>query len=69
MFRQLRKGGGGAGGDDTANLKPVIVSWIVALFENSIPPLSPSFKADRGFEHDVIGWLLCPIDFDWTDAK
>jgi hypothetical protein len=66
---QLRKGAGGARGDDAANLKPVIVGWIVALFENPLPPLSPHIKSDRGFEHDITGRLLCPIDYNWSDAR
>jgi hypothetical protein len=69
ILLQLRKGAGGARGDDAANLKLVIVSWIVALFGNPLPPLSPNIKSDRGFEHDVTGHLLCPIDYDWTDER
>ena len=37
------------------------------LFENFQPPLSPVTKSDRGFEHNVTGSLLCPIDYDWSD--
>jgi hypothetical protein len=45
----------------------VVVSWIVGLFENPEPPLSPNIKTDRGFEHDLTGRLLCPIEYDWAD--
>lgn len=64
---KLRKGATGAQGDDAANLKPAIVSWLVDFFENPAVPLSPTMKADRGFEHDLTGCLLCPIDYDWND--
>ena len=64
---QLRKGAGGARGDDAANLKPAVVSWIVSVSENPLPPLLPNVKSDRGFEHDATGRLLCPIDYDWAD--
>jgi hypothetical protein len=65
---ELRKGAAGARGDDAANLKPAIVSWITDFFENPVP-LSPVSKSDRGFEHDITGKLLCPIDFDWSDPR
>jgi len=39
------------------------------MFENPLPPLSPHIKSDRGFEHDITGRLLCPIDFDWDDPQ
>lgn len=66
---KLRKGSGGARGDDAANLKPIIVNWISQM--DGIPlaaPLSPSCKLDRGFEHDETGRLLCPIEYDWEDV-
>ena len=62
---QLRKGAGGARGDDAANLKPAVINWIITLFDNTMPPLLPHTKSDRGFEHDVTGRLLCPIQYDW----
>jgi hypothetical protein len=66
---ELRKGAAGARGDDAANLKPSIVSWIVDFFGNMAVPLSPTSKSDRGFEHDITGQLLCPVDFDWSDPR
>jgi hypothetical protein len=66
---QLRKGSSGARGDDAANIKPAIVSWLGSLFQNPEVPLSPSNKTERGFEHDITGKLLCPIEFDWDDQK
>jgi hypothetical protein len=66
---KLRKGSAGARGDDAANLKPSVVSWIVDFFENPAVPLSPTNKSDRGFEHDITGQLLCPVDFDWSDPR
>lgn len=63
----MRKGAGGARGDDAANMKPTIISWIVSLIENPSPSLEPTTKTDRGFEHDTTGRLLCPPDYDWSD--
>lgn len=64
---KLRKGASGARGDDAANLKPAIVSWVLALFVQPVVLLSPTSKADRGFEHYITGRLLCPIEYAWTD--
>lgn len=69
MSHQLRKGEAGARGDDAANLTPVIVSWIGALFEHaSHIALIPTLKTDRGFEHELTGRLLCPVDYNWDDV-
>lgn len=66
---KLRKGSGGARGDDAANLKPVVVSWIAGIMGTPVTvPLSPTSKLDRGFEHDDTGRLLCPIEYNWEDA-
>jgi hypothetical protein len=66
---KLRKGSGGARGDDAANLKPVIVSWIAGIMGMPVTvPLSPTSKLDRGFKHDDTGCLLCLIEYNWEDA-
>jgi hypothetical protein len=66
---KLRKGSGGARGDDAANLKPAVVSWIAGILGTPIiVPLSPTSKLDRGFEHDDTGRLLCPMEYNWEDA-
>lgn len=66
MRLQLRKGAGGARGDDAANLKPAIVSWISGVLGMAMStPLSPTSKLERGFDHDDTGRLLCPIEYDW----
>ncbi|EGO03939.1 hypothetical protein SERLA73DRAFT_175638 [Serpula lacrymans var. lacrymans S7.3] len=33
------------------------------------PPLNTNTKDNRGFEHTVTGYLLCPIDYDWSDVS
>ena len=32
-------------------------------------PLLPTSKLDRGFGHDDVGRLLCPIEYEWDDKK
>jgi len=66
---QLRKGASGTHGDDTANLKPAVISWLTELLENPMVPLSPNNKSERGFEHDLTGKLLCPVEYNWNDER
>ncbi|KIJ64997.1 hypothetical protein HYDPIDRAFT_110896 [Hydnomerulius pinastri MD-312] len=65
IYKQLRKGADSARGDDTANLKGAVVTWIGELFHPISPPLSPTTKEDRGFVHDATGKLICPAEYNW----
>jgi len=69
LLMQLHKGASGARGDNVANLKPAVVSWLTELLENPMVPLSPNNKLERGFEHDLTGNLLCPIEYNWNDKR
>lgn len=64
---KLRKGARAARGDDAANLKPAIVSWVLDLVLHPHVLLSPTNKSERGFENDATGRLLCPIEYTWLD--
>ncbi|KAH7920737.1 hypothetical protein BV22DRAFT_1107538 [Leucogyrophana mollusca] len=66
LYKQLRKGADGARADDTANLKPAIITWLTTSFHPLTPPLRPTSKDGRGFAHDVTGKLLCPAEYQWT---
>ena len=66
---QLRKGASGARRDDAANMKPAVVSWLTELLGNPVVPLTPNNKSERGFEHDLTGQLLCPMEYDWDDER
>ncbi|KAG2052043.1 hypothetical protein BDR06DRAFT_983354 [Suillus hirtellus] len=56
-------------GDDTANLKHAVVTWLTELFHPLDPPLHTTFKDDRGFVHNITGKLLCPVEYSWTKEK
>ncbi|KAF8833422.1 hypothetical protein BDN67DRAFT_986045 [Paxillus ammoniavirescens] len=58
-----------AQGDDCASLKPAIVQWLMLVRPAPEPPLDPFEKTGRGFNHDITGCLLCPVDYDWRDAE
>ncbi|KAG1786639.1 uncharacterized protein HD556DRAFT_1248044 [Suillus plorans] len=66
ILRDLRKGADSARGDDTANLKHVIVAWLTELFHPLDPPLHTNIKDDRGFIHHITGKLLCPVEYTWS---
>ncbi|KAF8228436.1 hypothetical protein L208DRAFT_1291503, partial [Tricholoma matsutake] len=64
----LQKGAGRGQGDDAANLKLAVLSWIAGVLSGPISrPLPPTSKMDQGFEHNDTGRLLCPIDYNWED--
>ncbi|KAF9224087.1 hypothetical protein BS17DRAFT_704328, partial [Gyrodon lividus] len=43
--------------------------WDVTMEQTPCPELiiQSHDKAGRGFNHDVTGQLLCPVDYDWED--
>ncbi|KAG1763227.1 hypothetical protein EDD22DRAFT_952475 [Suillus occidentalis] len=65
----IGKGAAGARGDDTKTLKSAVLDWIVPQGEAIQPPLHRNSKIDRGFNHDLTGFLLCPVGLDWNDTQ
>ncbi|KAG1854518.1 hypothetical protein F4604DRAFT_1883338 [Suillus subluteus] len=65
----IGKGAAGARGDDMKTLKSAILDWIVPQGEAIQPPLHRNSKIDRGFNHDLTGFLLCPVGLDWNDSQ
>ena len=66
-------GANDARSDDTTRLKSAVAEWLNT--DNTRPPsisnapsrLSAKGKEERGINHDLTGFLLCPIDYDWDD--
>ncbi|KAG2740827.1 hypothetical protein P692DRAFT_201842410 [Suillus brevipes Sb2] len=65
----IGKGAAGARGDDTKTLKSAVLDWIVPQGEAIQPPLHRNSKIDCGFNHDLTGFLLCPVGLDWNDSQ
>ena len=65
---QLNKSADSAHGNDAATLKPVVVHWLMSA-EPAEPALEPGEKDGQGFDHEVTGRLLCPVDYDWHDPE
>ncbi|KAG2106183.1 uncharacterized protein F5147DRAFT_746330 [Suillus discolor] len=57
----IGKGAAGARGDDTKTLKSAVLDWITPKGEAIQPPLHRNSKVDRGFNHELTGFLL----WDW----
>ena len=66
---QLNKGADSARGDDTASLKLAVVHWLTEAYPDAQPRLEPDEKTGRGFNHDLTGHLLCPVDYNWEDDQ
>ncbi|KAI6003926.1 hypothetical protein EDD15DRAFT_2360192 [Pisolithus albus] len=66
--RELQKGADGARGDDGAMLKAAVAQWLNESQPPPDPPFSSWEKYGRGFNHDITGKLLCPVDYDWSNA-
>ena len=69
MTLQIQKGASSARSDDTKTIKSAILDWIVPRGESLKPPIARNIKVDRGFNHDVTGFLLCPAGLDWSDNE
>ena len=65
---QLKKGADRARADDANTLKHSAVTWLNQQQPPPHPLLLIDDKQGRGFNHDLTGSLLCPVDFNWLDA-
>ncbi|KAJ3546955.1 hypothetical protein NMY22_g1848 [Coprinellus aureogranulatus] len=66
----LQKGASSARSDDTKSIKGAIIDWISpADGEPLRPSLARNMKADRGYNHERTGLLLCPAGMDWSDPE
>ncbi|KIN98941.1 hypothetical protein M404DRAFT_156486, partial [Pisolithus tinctorius Marx 270] len=65
----LNRGADGAKGDDTSTLKHVVISWLMERCPTLNPVLDSHRKSSRGFNHEVTGRLLCPVDYDWDNPS
>ncbi|KAN0116023.1 hypothetical protein V8E52_006329 [Russula decolorans] len=66
----LQTGANDARSDDTSRLKIVVAEWLNSRSpstSNTPNYLSAKGKGERGINHDLTGYLLCPIDYDWDD--
>ncbi|KAG1893646.1 uncharacterized protein F5891DRAFT_962704 [Suillus fuscotomentosus] len=68
MLKKLKRGADAARGDDTSTLKDLIAAWVNQDFRPSCL-LKADDKHSRGFVHDTCGKLLCPAEWDWSDAR
>ncbi|KAL6303041.1 hypothetical protein BKA93DRAFT_789928 [Sparassis latifolia] len=63
----LQDGMASARSDDTSSLKEAVVTWLRKDIAMSGKDLNPKRKPGRGFNHPVMGALLCPAALDYGD--
>ena len=66
---KLQKGASSARSDDMKGLKSAVLDWIVPHGELLTPPIPRNVKTNCGFNHDITGALLCPVEYDWADEE
>jgi hypothetical protein len=65
----MRGGARNARSDDTKNIKAAIVPWLKKFYPNMDPPLDPDSRDNRGLYHDILGALICPPEYDFSDEE
>ncbi|KAH9916549.1 hypothetical protein B0H21DRAFT_781955 [Amylocystis lapponica] len=65
----IQHGMDGARADDTKGLKEPMIDWITPMGGQLNPAIKRNKKAERGFQHDVTGALLCPVELDWDNDE
>ena len=63
----MQRGADGARGDDANTLKTSVASWLNEQDPHPVPLFIVGEKRGRGFDHNVTGKLLCPVDYNWFD--
>ncbi|KAM6491175.1 hypothetical protein JOM56_013414 [Amanita muscaria] len=67
FYSQLQAGANDARGDDVLKVRAAVAKWLNEQTPPPTPLLNPDSRSNRGIQHDVMGKLLCLIDFDWDD--
>jgi hypothetical protein len=65
---QLQRGANDARSDDVRRIKEEVANWINQTLSPTTP-LSLKQRDDRGFQNDITGRLLCPIELSWDDDE
>ncbi|KAF6764200.1 hypothetical protein DFP72DRAFT_799972, partial [Ephemerocybe angulata] len=70
IANMIQKGAASGRSDDTKSMKGAILDWIVPSSGEPLrPPLARNIKANRGFNHERTGLLLCPAGLDWNNEE
>ncbi|KAI0311999.1 hypothetical protein OF83DRAFT_1177050 [Amylostereum chailletii] len=64
-----QKGINSARSDDGKGVRNALVNWLTPPGVALDPPILPTSKAERGFNHPMTGRLLCPAVLDWEDSS
>ncbi|KAI0316160.1 hypothetical protein OF83DRAFT_1164464 [Amylostereum chailletii] len=64
---KIQKGINSTRSDDGKGVRNAIVLWLTPFGVALDPPILPTSKTERGFNHPLTGRLLCPAVLDWDD--
>ena len=65
---KLQAGANDACSDDTSWLKVAIAEWLNSSTSSNVR-ISAKVKEEHGIFNDVMGCLLCPINYDWDNPE
>ncbi|CAA7268187.1 unnamed protein product [Cyclocybe aegerita] len=68
IFSQLQTGSLAARSDDISKMRIAVAEWLNKAYPQE-RALDPRTREGRRIEHNVTGWLLCPIKYDWKDES
>jgi len=66
---QIQKGSFSAHADDTKSMKGPMLDWIALKNSYLDPCITQNNKLERGFHYSVMGFLLCPIEYNWSNEE
>ena len=65
---ELQKGAKNVLGNDVLSVREAVTNWLNKAYPTH-SPLDISSWGNCGIKHETTGWLLCPIEYDWTDER
>ena len=65
----MHEGHSGVRGTDISAIKETIIPMLSFVFPEAGSDTTLLTKECRGFQNKWTGYLLCPINLDWSDEK
>ena len=66
---QIQKGSSSAHADDTKSMKGPMLDWIAPKDSYLNSCIAQNNKLEQGFHYPVTRFLLCLIEYDWSNEK
>ncbi|KAL4068796.1 hypothetical protein V8B97DRAFT_2024710 [Scleroderma yunnanense] len=69
IMKDLNTAADSAHGDDTTGLKMAVIDWLMHSKPTPEPVLESHQKEGHGFYHNTTSQLICPVEYDWSNAQ